>query len=433
MAGEPPGGGIGRVVQREIYRRGAFGHRPRVPVLPDGLAQAARRKMSAAAWSYVAGSAGQQQTERANRLAFERWGIVPRVLRDISTRDMAVELFGERLPAPFLLAPIGALEMVHPDADLAVARAAAALGLPMLISTQGSTPMERTAEALGNAPRWFQLYWSTSDELVESFVRRAEAIRATALVVTLDTQLLGWRTHDLDLGSLPFVRGQGIAQYTSDSVFMELVRARLRGKPSPDPGPRPRPTPAAIATLASVARTHPGPFMRNLRSPVPRAAVETFLDIFARHSLTWDNLAWLRERTKLPIVLKGIQDPHDAQLAADHGVDGVIVSNHGGRQVDGAIGALTVLPEIVDLVGDRLTVLFDSGIRGGADAFKALALGARAVGIGRPWVYGLALDGSDGIVAVMRYLMAELDITMALTGCTRLDDVGPALLRREDC
>jgi isopentenyl diphosphate isomerase/L-lactate dehydrogenase-like FMN-dependent dehydrogenase len=390
----------------------------------------AQRRMSRAAWAYVAGSAGQQQTARANRAAFDRWAIVPRMLHDISTRDMSVELFGAQLPAPFLLAPIGALDMLRTDADVVAARAASRLGLPMIISTQGASPMERTAAALGDAPRWYQLYWSSSSELVESLVRRAETIGSGAIVVTLDTQMLGWRTEDLDLGSLPFARGQGIAQYTSDPVFMQLVHERVAHR-SPAAAPKPRPTPGALRTLAAISRSHPGPFLANLRSPIPRAAVETFLEVFARPSLTWDDLGWLRARTNLPIVLKGIVDPRDAALALDRGVDGIIVSNHGGRQVDGGIGALTVLPEIVDLVAGRVPVLFDSGIRSGADAFKALALGARAVCIGRPWVYGLAIAGSDGVSDVMRYLMAELDITMALTGCTSLAHVDADLLRAQ--
>ncbi|HEX7068546.1 MAG TPA: alpha-hydroxy-acid oxidizing protein [Candidatus Limnocylindria bacterium] len=384
--------------------------------------------MSRPAWSYVAGSAGQQRTDRANRAAFDRWKIVPRMLRDISVRDMRVELFGRSLPAPLLLAPIGALGMVRADADLAAARAARSLGIPMIISTQASSPMEAIADALGDAPRWFQLYWSANDELVESFVRRAETIGSGAIVVTLDTQMLGWRTADLDIGSLPFVRGQGIAQYTSDPVFTRLVEERV-ATPRTTTEPRPRPSPGAVRTLASLARAHPGGFLRNLRSPLPRAAVETFLEVFSRPSLRWADLAWLRDRTELPIVLKGIVDVGDARRAVDHGVDGIIVSNHGGRQVDGGIGALTVLPEIVEVVGGRIPVLFDSGIRGGADAFKALALGARAVCIGRPWAYGLAVDGADGVAAVMGYLMAELDITMALTGCTTLAEIDRDLLR----
>jgi isopentenyl diphosphate isomerase/L-lactate dehydrogenase-like FMN-dependent dehydrogenase len=240
--------------------------------------------------------------------------------------------------------------------------------------------------------------------------------------------MLGWRTADLDIGSLPFVRGQGIAQYTSDPVFTRLVEERV-ATPRTTTEPRPRPSPGAVRTLASLARAHPGGFLRNLRSPLPRAAVETFLEVFSRPSLRWADLAWLRDRTELPIVLKGIVDVGDARRAVDHGVDGIIVSNHGGRQVDGGIGALTVLPEIAEVVGGRIPVLFDSGIRGGADAFKALALGARAVCIGRPWAYGLAVDGADGVAAVMGYLMAELDITMALTGCTTLAEIDRDLLR----
>lgn len=394
-----------------------------MPVLPSALEEAAHRRMSPEAWSYVAGGAGQQRTVAANRAAFDRWRIVPRHLRDISTRDMSVELFGRSQPAPLLLAPVGAMDLVHPDGDLAVATAAAELGVPMIISTQGSAPMEDTAALLGDTGRWYQLYWSASDELTASMVRRAEAIGSDAIVVTLDTQILGWRPMDLDLGSLPFVRGLGIAQYTSDPVFAELVQERIRDGRRADT-PSPRPTPAAIRTLVSLARTHPGPLLGNLRSPVPRAAVETFLGVFARPTLTWEDLAWLRERTSLPIVLKGILDPADARLALEHGIDGLIVSNHGGRQVDGEVASLDALPGVVAAVNGSVPVLFDSGIRGGADAFKALALGARAVLIGRPWVYGLALDGADGVAAVLRSILAELDITMALTGCHTIAEIG---------
>jgi isopentenyl diphosphate isomerase/L-lactate dehydrogenase-like FMN-dependent dehydrogenase len=422
---------LGRAVQGEIYRAGAFGRRPRVPVHPEALEAAARARMSRRAWSYVAGAAGAQHTVHANRAAFDRWGIVPRHLRDISRRDMSVELFGRHLPAPVLLAPIGACDIVRRHADLAVAQAATDIGLPMIVSSQGSDPMEETARALGAAGAWFQLYWSSSEELTASFVRRAEAIGSQAIVVTLDTQMLGWRPMDLDLGSLPFVRGLGLAQYTSDPVFMELVRERLDGtsrasgpSAAPAASSTPRPTLAAIRTLFSVARAHPGGLLANLRSPLPRAAVETFLDVFANPTLTWDDLAWLRERTSLPIVLKGILSPADAVLAVDHGMDGVIVSNHGGRQVDGAIAALDALPGVVEAVAGRLPVVFDSGIRSGADVYKALALGARAVLLGRPWVYGLALDGAAGVRAVLRHVLAELDLTMALTGARTVAEIG---------
>ncbi|WP_456823631.1 alpha-hydroxy-acid oxidizing protein [Cellulomonas sp. P5_E12] len=414
----------GRDVQSRIYRAGVFGRRPVVPVEPARLAAAARRRMSPAAWAYVAGSAGRQQTARANVEAFGRHRLVPRMLVDVESRDTSVELFGRRIPAPLLLAPIGVLEMAHRDADLAAARAARALGLPMVISSQGSVPMEQTAAELGDTPRWFQLYWSKDDDVVDSFVDRAAAIGSDALVVTLDTHVLGWRTKDLDLGYLPFARAEGIAQYTSDPAFRRLVHARAATtSPSTD-----RPTPAAVRALLSMARHYPGDLRTNLRSPLPRAAVETFLDVFSRSSLTWDDLARLRERTSLPIVLKGIQHADDARLALDHGVDGIVVSNHGGRQVDGAVGSLDALPGVVDVVGGRVPVLFDSGIRGGADVVKALALGAAAVLVGRPWVYGLALAGADGARTVLEHLWAELDLTMALCGVRSIDQIGPDLL-----
>jgi len=418
---------VGRETQSRIYRDGALGRRPVVPVSPDRLERAAQRVMSRRAWAYVAGSAGQQRTARANREALDRWRLVPRVLRDVSSRSTEVEVLGQRLPSPLVLAPVGVLEMASRGADVAVARAAAELGTPMVISTQGSAPMEVTARALGSTPSWFQLCWSSDRDLVRSLVRRAEAISSTALVLTLDTTLLGWRPRDLDLGSLPFARGLGIAQYTSDPVFTELVRRRAA---RPRGGPSPRPTPAALRTLASVARHHPGSTRANLRAAAPRAAVETFLDVFADPSLTWDDLAWLRELTPLPILLKGIQHREDAALAVHHGMDGVVVSNHGGRQVDGAVGALDALPGVVEEVGGRVPVLFDSGVRGGADVAVALALGARAVLVGRPHVYGLALAGRAGVVAVMRHLHAELDLTMGLVGARSVAELGPQLLER---
>lgn len=416
---------MGREVQARIYRNGVFGHRPVVPVEPVALETAARRRMSPEAWSYVDGGAGQQRTVRANLEAFDRHRIVPRMLIDVEQRDTSVELFGRRLPAPLLFAPIGVLEMAHPEAERAVAAAATALGLPMVISTQSSLPMEETAAALGDSPRWYQLYWSRDDAVVDSFIARAEAIGSEAIVVTLDTHVLGWRTHDLDLAYLPFARAEGIAQYTSDATFRGLAEAKAA---APSDEPTPRPTYAAVKALFSMARHYPGGLIENLRSPVPRAAVETFLEVFSRSTLTWDDLDYLRSRTKLPILLKGIQDPRDAALALEHGVDGIVVSNHGGRQVDGAIGSLDALPSIVAEVDGRVPVLFDSGVRSGADAFKALALGAEAVLIGRPWVYGLALAGAEGAQAVMEHIWAELDLTMALVGATSLEEITRDLL-----
>jgi lactate 2-monooxygenase len=419
--------GRGRDVQSRIYRNGVFGRKPAVPVEPAALEAAAKRRMSRTAWAYVAGSAGQQHTARANLEAFDRHRIVPRMLVDVERRDTSVDLFGRRIPAPLLFAPIGVLEVAHREAEHAVAEAARSLGLPMVISTQGSVPMEKTAAALGDAPRWYQLYWSRDDTVVDSFVARAEAIGSEAIVVTLDTHLLGWRTRDLDLAYLPFARAEGIAQYVSDPAFRRLAERRA-AEPGTTGEPTPRPTLSAVRALMSMARHYPGGLLENLRSPVPRAAVETFLDVFSRPSLTWENLDYLRSRTSLPILLKGIQDPRDAALALEHGVDGLVVSNHGGRQVDGAIGSLEALPRVVEEVDGRVPVLFDSGVRSGADVFKALALGAQAVLVGRPWVYGLALGGSDGARAVMEHIWAELDLTMALAGVASPDQISRDVL-----
>jgi lactate 2-monooxygenase len=399
--------------QSRIYLDGAAGRRPRVPTDAARLEERAQRALSETAFAYVAGGAGSERTMHANRAAFDRWSIVPRVLRDVSVRDTTVELFGRRWPSPYFLSPIGVLELMHRDADLAVARAAAAEGVPMLFSNQASVPMETCAAAMGTAPRWFQLYWSKDDELVASFAQRAEACGCDAIVVTLDTTLLGWRPRDLDLGSLPFMRGQGIAQYTSDPVFMRKLREPL-------PGPAPvdaRPTMAALGTLLAMSRAVPGGAVANLRTGTARAAVRRFVATYSRPSLTWADLPLLRACTRLPIVLKGVLHPDDARRALDAGVDGVFVSNHGGRQIDGEIAALDALPAIVDAVGERVPVLMDSGIRGGADAFRALALGARAVGIGRPYAYGLAIAGEAGVRAVVANFAAEFELTMALAGC----------------
>jgi lactate 2-monooxygenase len=401
--------------QREIYLDGVSGRRPRVSTDLTLLEDRAREVMSTEAFAYIAGGAGTGSTMRANRAAFERHRIMPRMLRDASARDTSVELFGRRLPAPFLLAPIGVAEMAHRDADLATARAAAAEGIPMVFSNQASVPMEDCARALGDSPRWFQLYWSKSDELVESFVGRAEACGCEAIVVTLDTTLLGWRTRDLDLGWLPFLRGMGIGQYTSDPVFRRLVE-EAKANPDPD-APKPRPAPAALKVLYSL-----------IRRRVSRHAVQRFVDIYSRPSLSWDDLPFLRERTKLPILLKGINHPHDARRALDAGIDGIIVSNHGGRQVDGAIGTLDALPGVAEAIDGQIPVLLDSGVRGGADVFKALALGAQAVLLGRPYIYALALAGEAGVRQVLRDLQADFDLTMGLAGCASVAEIGPEAL-----
>lgn len=432
MASETPTGadgipatGVGRWTQSAIYLNGAMGRRPKVPVSPARLEAAARRRLSAKAFGYLAGGAGSESTMRANREALDRVKLVPRRLVDVGERTTGTRLFGAAMSAPVYLAPIGVLELAHREADVGAGRAAAATGVPLMVSTQASRPMEEVATAMGGHPRWYQLYWSSDDELVASLVRRAEAAGYGAVVVTLDTHMLGWRPRDLDHGFLPFAQGLGMAQYTSDPVFRRLVEQRVDGPAEP---PAVRPGPGALATLLRMSRAHPGRTLANLRSPLPRAAVATFLDVFSRPTLTWDDLTTLRELTSLPVVLKGVMHPDDARRAADAGVDGVVVSNHGGRQVDGELGALDALPDVVAAVPD-LPVLFEGGVRGGADVVKALALGASAVGLGRPYAYGLALDGWAGARDVIRNVLGELDLTLGLLGCRSVTDLGPDRVR----
>ena len=413
--------GIGRERQFEVYVGGARGVYPRVPVSFARLEQAARKAMSPEGYAYVAGGAGTEETMRENRAAFDRWRIVPRMLRDVSTRDTAVEVLGTSMPSPFVLCPIGVLEMAHRDADVAVARAAAAEGVPFVFSNQASRPMEETARAMRDAPRWFQLYWSTSNELVASLVSRAESCGCSAIVLTLDTTMLGWRLRDLDLAYLPFLRGKGIAQYTSDPFFVDALQETLRQEGAPGG----RITLSAIGTLLSQAGSYPGARLANVRSGLARAAVRRFVETYSRPSLSWDDLAFLRERTRLPILLKGILHPADAQAALEHGMDGIVVSNHGGRQVDGAIATMDALPAVAEAVAGRIPVLLDSGIRSGADVFRALALGASAVGLGRPYVWGLAAGGEDGVREVIRNLRADFDLTMGLAGVASVRDIGP--------
>ncbi len=411
--------GFGRRSQTDVYLAGVRGRKPRVPTSPEGLEAAARRSMSPRAFAYVAGGAGAERTLRSNRAAFERRALVPRVLRGVEDVDPSLSIFGRTIPAPLALAPIGVLELAHSDADLAVARAAAAAGLPMVFSSQASVPMEACAAAMGDSPRWFQLYWSRSDALVESFVRRAEVCGCDAIVVTLDTTLLGWRPRDLDLAYLPFLDGLGIAQYTSDPIFLQEMEQATTPPPPPARGGRA----SALRTLLRQARAFPGATLGNLRSGRGMRAVRRFVDSYARPSLRWEDLPFLRERTRLPIVLKGVLHPDDARRALDAGMDGVWVSNHGGRQIDGAVASLDALPDVVAAVDGRAPVVFDSGVRTGGEAATALALGADLVALGRPWVYGLALAGEEGVGEVLRNVRAELELTMALAGCRRVDDL----------
>ncbi len=412
---------IGVRRQTQIYLDGVSGRRPHVPLDASRLETAAKKRMRPEAFAYVAAGAGNELTLAANRAAFDHWRIVPRLLRDVERRDTSVELFGRRLPHPFLLAPVGVLELAHPEADCAVARAARDTGTTMVFSNQASKPMEGVARILEDSPHWFQLYWSRSDALVDSLASRAERCGCGAIVVTLDTTMLGWRSRDLEGAYLPFLHGKGIAQYTSDPVFRDLIS---QGALEPA-AQQSRPTLAALRTLVELTRAYPDGFLSTLRSGRGRAAVQRFTEIYSRPSLTWETLAFLRERTTLPIVLKGILHPDDAARAVAEGIDGVIVSNHGGRQVDGAIATLDALPPVIEAIDGRIPVLLDSGVRGGADVFKALALGARAVLIGRPYVYGLAIAGRTGVREVIENLAADFDLTMGLAGRRSVSEIGP--------
>ncbi|MGW0017095.1 alpha-hydroxy-acid oxidizing protein [Rhodococcus sp. NPDC003382] len=423
-----PAAGPGRERQGVVYRDGALGRRPAVPTNFADLERAARRASSKRAWAYVAGGAGEGRTMRNNRRAFDRWAIVPRMAHGVTERSLGTTVVNTALSSPLLLAPVGAGALMAPDSDLAIARAAAATGVPYIFSNQGCTPMEDCAAAMGDAPRWFQLYWSSDEDLVDSLLHRAETIGAEAVVVTLDTTVLGWRPQDLNLGSLPFARGEGIAQYTSDPRFRDIVRRRIDAARE-TVAERPDITWGAIRTLLAMTRNHPGRFLDNLRSPVPRAAAETFLEIYSNPGLSWDHLATLRDRTRLPVVLKGILHPDDARRAVDLGVDAIVVSNHGGRQIDGSFASLDALLDIRAAVGRGPTLLLDSGIRSGADVFVALALGADAVLLGRPYMYGLALAGQRGVEEVIRNVIAEFDLTMALAGARSVDEIDERFVR----
>src|SRR5712691_4697230 len=367
----------------QIYAQALAGGKPSVPISLCVLEQKAKEVLAPRAYDYVAGGAGGEDTMRANREALYRWRIVPRMLRDVSKRDLSVELLGARLPTPVLLGPVGVQGIVHTEGEVATARAAASLGLPFTLSTMSSCSIEdvaQAAEKVSGSPRWFQLYWGKNPELTASMLQRAERAGFTALVVTLDTHSLGWRERDLHHGYLPFMLGQGLANYFSDPVF----RGMLAQPPEQN----------------------------------PMAAIQLWGTLFSNPALTWKDIEFLRQHPRVPIILKGILHANDAARALDAGVEAIIVSNHGGRQVDGGVAALDALPGVVREVNGRVPVLFDSGIRRGADVFKALALGARAVLVGRLYLWGLAVAGEQGVRDVLLNLLADLDLTLGLSGCT---------------
>jgi len=372
--------------QMGIYQAGLAGKTPAQPVSVDELEIKARSVLKTSAFDYLAGGAGSEETMRANREAFRRWRIVPRYLRDVARRDLGVEVLGQKLRAPVMLAPIGVQSILHAEGELAVARAARSLGVPMILSTLSSRTMEEVAGALGDDPRWFQLYWPRDDDLASSFIQRAQQAGYAAIVVTLDAYLLAWRERDIQNAFLPFLSGDGLANYLSDPVFRRGV------------GVDPQTNPARV--------------------------VEYFSQVFSDPSRTWDDLGRLCQSTGLPVLVKGVLHADDARRAVDQGAAGVIVSNHGGRQLDGALAALDALPQVVEAVGDRTTVLFDSGIRRAADVFKAVALGARSVLLGRPYGFGLAVGGEQGVHDVLANLIADIDLTLGLAGCASFAEVG---------
>jgi lactate 2-monooxygenase len=376
----------GSLIQNAIY---IARQPPEWPVSADDWERAAEDRLDAGAFGYIAGGAGAEETMRANLAAFRRWRIRPRMLTGNATRDISVEVLGMRSPAPFFLAPVGVLSIAHEEAEVGVGIASASSGVPMLLSSAATHSLEDVAAT--DAPRWFQLYWVNDREICASFVRRAEQAGYGAIVVTLDTLTLGWRPRDLRAAYLPFLDGEGCGQYFSDPVFLSL----LEQTPEQD----------------------------------PLTAAATMLATFPNLGLTWDDLDWLRAQTTLPILVKGVLTAADAQRALQHGIDGLIVSNHGGRQVDGAVAALDALVEVRDALPDAV-VLMDGGIRTGADVLKAIALGADAVLLGRPYAYALAVGGRRGVEELIQNLMAEIDLTLALAGGTSVCELDRSWLTR---
>ncbi len=381
--------------QTLIYGAGLSGVLPTLPVDFATLKARAEAAMPPAVLNYVQGGCGDEFTQDENARAFRHWGMVPRMMVDCTQRDLSTELFGMKLASPLFMAPIGVTGIVTQDGhgDLAAARAAATTGVPLCASTLANDPLEDVRLACGDTPALFQLYTPRDKDVAASLVSRAEAAGYRAIVVTLDTWVTGWRPRDLNVSNFPQLRGAVLTNYFVDPAFRKLLSA---------------PPEADL-----------------------RTAIGTWGATFGK-VLTWDDLPWLKSLTKLPIVLKGICHPDDARRAIDGGADGIYVSNHGGRQANGGIAAIDMLPGVAEAVKGRVPVLFDSGIRSGSDVVKAIALGADAVGIGRPYAYGLALGGAEGAAHVLKSILAEADLLMAVNGYPTFAAVRAEGARRTD-
>ncbi|MGQ4556828.1 alpha-hydroxy-acid oxidizing protein [Halobellus sp. GM3] len=355
--------------EREIRTQGAV-----VPFEFSVLESTALESLPAEACAFVAGGAGSGKTKAANEEAFDDWGIRPRVFRDVADRTLECEIFGISLPAPVVLAPIGQQSMYDDQGELASVRAAGSLDVPFTLSTPSSYSIEAVADASPDVPTFFQLYWTADWDVTESLLNRAERAGYSAIVLTVDFQVSRW---------MPEV----IRQPEGEAKQAEFRFANLESDPVAAPG-------------------------RDEEHTVGRD-----------RSVTWEDLVFLKERTELPIIVKGICHPDDAKRALEYGADGIVVSNHGGRQIDGAVSAVSALPSIVDVVDGDIPILFDSGIRSGGDIFKALALGADAVFLGRPYIYGLTLAGERGVYEVLHNVIAELDSVLGLAGYDDIRDL----------
>ncbi|KAF9693715.1 hypothetical protein EKO04_008554 [Ascochyta lentis] len=404
---------IRKTPQYAMYQRHNFwksneGETPFFDTDPGALEEQAKTKLTQNGWYYASSNAGQSHTHTANRQAFYRHRIIPRMLVDTNKRDTVSSIFGHRVNAPIGFAPVGINKIYHPAGELPVARAAGGLGLPYALSTAGSQPIEAVGAAndegaaaskdgSGSGVRFFQLYMPHDDELTRSLLARAVDSGFSACILTLDTWQLGWRHDDVATSNYAFYHGIGADLGLSDPVFQQ----RLKEK-GIDPQKQPNEAGALWIDNVWHGRAH-----------------------------TWDKAVWAMKLWKelsggKPFCLKGIQSVEDARKCVELGFDGIVVSNHAGRQVDGAIASLDALEKIVDAVGDKIYIMYDSGVRSASDVFKALALGAQFVFVGRLWIWGLSIMGETGVDHVMRALLADLDILMNVAGFTSIDEIKKA-------